>query len=46
MTISVGISSWDGRGGIPQRLLQNADMALYRAKQSGRNRIEVSASEN
>ncbi|WP_169697738.1 GGDEF domain-containing protein [Methylophaga nitratireducenticrescens] len=46
LTISVGISSWDGRGGIPQRLLQNADMALYRAKQSGRNRIEVSASEN
>ena len=43
LTISVGISSWDGRGDIPHQLLQNADKALYRAKQSGRNRVEVAS---
>lgn len=46
LTISVGISSWDGLGDIPHQLLQNADKALYRAKQSGRNRVEVSTSAN
>jgi len=41
LTISIGISSWDGKGEIPALLLQDADKALYRAKQAGRNRVEV-----
>ncbi len=43
LTISIGISSWDGRGEIPDLLLLDADRALYRAKQKGRNRVEISA---
>lgn len=41
LTISIGINSWDGQGAIPHHLLHEADKALYKAKQSGRNRIEV-----
>lgn len=41
LTVSIGISSWDGKGKIPQLFIQEADKALYRAKQAGRNRVEV-----
>lgn len=43
LTISIGISSWDGKGKMPELFIQDADKALYRAKQAGRNRVEVAA---
>lgn len=43
LTISIGISSWDGKSKMPELFVQEADKALYRAKQAGRNRVEVTA---
>jgi diguanylate cyclase (GGDEF)-like protein len=42
-TVSMGVASRDGQGEIPnsEDLLKHADEALYRAKQGGRNRVEV-----
>ena len=42
-TISMGVAARDGQGEIPhaEDLLKYADEALYRAKQNGRNRVEV-----
>jgi diguanylate cyclase (GGDEF)-like protein len=37
---SVGISLFPSDGTVPETLLKNADMAMYRAKQSGRNRCQ------
>ena len=44
-TASMGVSARDGQGEIPhaEDLLKYADEALYRAKQNGRNRVEVTA---
>ncbi|WP_226070736.1 sensor domain-containing diguanylate cyclase [Methylophaga pinxianii] len=42
LTISIGISSWNGEGNIPKMMLLDADKALYQAKQAGRNRVVVS----
>lgn len=40
VTISLGVASYSaGRGKSPDNLLRNADSALYRAKQEGRNRV-------
>ena len=41
-TISMGVAARDGQSEIPhaEDLLKHADEALYRAKQSGRNRVE------
>jgi diguanylate cyclase (GGDEF)-like protein len=44
MTISVGIASLrQGRDRDPAALIARADAALYKAKQSGRNRVECDA---
>jgi len=42
-TASMGVSARDGQGEIPhaEDLLKYADEALYRAKQTGRNKVEV-----
>jgi two-component system, cell cycle response regulator len=40
VTISVGVATWPGGGQSADELLTTADRALYRAKQTGRNRVE------
>lgn len=41
VTLSIGVAAMQAApGDDPQRLLQRADAALYRAKQQGRNRVE------
>jgi two-component system cell cycle response regulator len=43
VTISVGLSSLNGAGDTPALILKRADEALYRAKNSGRNRVVADA---
>jgi len=45
MTFSIGVSQWHS-GQDVHGLLRNAEMALHRAKQSGRNRVEVGTQES
>jgi diguanylate cyclase (GGDEF)-like protein/PAS domain S-box-containing protein len=40
-TVSVGVATTSDAHHIPESLLQEADLALYRAKDRGRNRAEV-----
>lgn len=40
-TLSVGVAVTDRPGHSPENLMQQADMALYRAKDRGRDRAEV-----
>jgi len=39
VTISAGVAECAGRGGVSSDLLRAADQQLYRAKQSGRDRV-------
>ena len=39
VTVSIGVTCSDGRGESVDRAIKRADMALYQAKQNGRNRI-------
>lgn len=41
VTISIGVSQYDDTCEIPERLHQNADIALYEAKKRGRNRVVI-----
>ena len=40
VTVSIGVSQWYA-GQEPHDLLHRADIAMYRAKQNGRNRVQV-----
>jgi diguanylate cyclase (GGDEF)-like protein len=42
-TVSIGIASYPEHGVSPERLERLADAALYLAKRSGRNRVEVAS---
>ncbi len=41
VTMSVGLAAYDAKTDSGQALIARADAALYRAKQSGRDRVEV-----
>lgn len=41
INISVGVAISPGHGATPEDLVRAADMALYRAKRLGRNRVEL-----
>jgi two-component system cell cycle response regulator len=41
LTISVGVALATGGADSPELLLRAADLAMYRAKQAGRNRVEM-----
>jgi two-component system cell cycle response regulator len=46
ITVSLGIAASEGRNSFSaESLLQMADEALYRAKQTGRNRVELAVAE-
>jgi diguanylate cyclase (GGDEF)-like protein len=44
ITISVGVAAFPESGDNPQAVIRAADEALYRAKENGRNRVEMSRS--
>jgi diguanylate cyclase (GGDEF)-like protein len=39
ITVSIGVSEHDDAAVTPDRVVQAADRALYRAKEGGRNRV-------
>lgn len=41
ITISIGISSWEGLAERIDDVIKKSDQALYKAKNNGRNRTEV-----
>jgi GGDEF domain-containing protein len=41
VTVSIGAAETNGRGEAPEQVIQAADRALYRAKDGGRNRVEI-----
>jgi diguanylate cyclase (GGDEF)-like protein len=43
ITVSIGTAAYPDDGTTEELLLKSADLALYRAKQRGRNRVEASA---
>jgi diguanylate cyclase (GGDEF)-like protein len=44
VTVSIGVASAEEQGSNPERVIQAADQALYRAKDAGRNRVETATS--
>ncbi|HHS83083.1 MAG TPA: diguanylate cyclase, partial [Devosia sp.] len=43
VTVSVGVALNEGYGDTPETLLKRADVALYRAKEMGRNQVVFDA---
>jgi diguanylate cyclase (GGDEF)-like protein len=43
ITVSIGVAAFPEAGDMPQEILKAADEALYRAKEDGRNRVELFA---
>ena len=43
ITISIGITDWEGQDDSVESLLKRADQALYKAKRDGRNRVVADA---
>ena len=43
VSISIGVGIFPDHGQTPEALIHNADKALYRAKNNGRNRVELAA---
>ena len=43
ITVSLGVAGLAGEGDTAEDLLKRADLALYRAKREGRNRVSLSA---
>jgi diguanylate cyclase (GGDEF)-like protein len=41
VTVSIGIASFPQHGTTADELVRSADEALYRAKRSGKNRVEL-----
>lgn len=41
VTLSLGVAMFPEQGGFPDLLMRSADVALYRAKQEGRDRVCV-----
>jgi diguanylate cyclase (GGDEF)-like protein len=44
VTTSCGVATSPDHGSLPEVLVERADQALYRAKENGRNRVEVATS--
>jgi diguanylate cyclase (GGDEF)-like protein len=43
VTVSIGVAEPGTRNRQPEQVIQAADQALYRAKQKGRNRVELAS---
>ncbi|HET7595294.1 MAG TPA: diguanylate cyclase, partial [Burkholderiales bacterium] len=43
VTISAGVAAYPDHGGEPEALIQAADLALYAAKNAGRDRFHAAA---
>jgi diguanylate cyclase (GGDEF)-like protein len=42
-TVSLGLAMFPEHGHTPEEVITAADAALYRAKQAGRDRVEIAA---
>jgi diguanylate cyclase (GGDEF)-like protein len=46
MTVSIGVATIDPRDSEADQILIRADKALYRAKENGRNQVEMAADQS